>query len=772
MGGSRDRIRKARKRFLRKARPFVWTASGLFTIWWYFSIPSELFTTPYATVTESSDGRLMGARIAMDGQWRFPLIDSVPEKFEACITHFEDRNFRYHPGVDPIAIFRAISQNLQAGEVVSGASTLSMQVIRLSRNNPSRTYFEKITEMLRATRLEAGYTKDEILRFYASHAPFGGNVVGLDAASWRYFRRAPNRLSWAEMASLAVLPNDPSNIRPDRNREAYKAKRDRLLLTLLNKEVIDSTTYRISLREPLPSEPYALPDISHHLTERQNIEHRGKRIKTDIEYDRQFELQAIVDLQANRWRRNQVHNSAAMIMELETGKVIAYVGNTINPESDGFEIDMLQVPRSTGSILKPFLYSEAMGRGLISPRSLLTDIPTRIGSFTPENFDEIYRGAVTAEQALQLSLNVPAVRTLRRTGVGHFHDVLKRLGMNDLNLASESYGLSLILGGGEVRPAQILDAYRNWILVGNQDDYTHTIWGDSIRNPSDFDGDPVSVYNTLQMMEGVERPAEWRYFGRAEGRRIAWKTGTSYGFRDAWSVGTDGRYLVVAWTGNATNEGRPGVIGVETSAPMLFRIFSTLPSGDFIEEPLDEEKTVQLCAQSGFRAGVNCSSSITEYVGFQGVEPCPFCKHIYLNKDGERTSLNCAEEEVLDTTWMILPAGMAYYAMRSGSGYVPLPAWSENCYGGEEEALEWIYPAISGEMIKQTRDLDGVQGPVVLEAGHRIPDATLFWSVDGEFIAQTRGEHRLKTMLSPGIHYLTIADEQGNTSTVQVEVLD
>lgn len=768
MDRSRERIRKGRRRFLKKARPYILGGGVLLTIWWYFSIPSQIFDVPYATVTESWDGRLLGARIASDGQWRFPPPDSIPEKFATCLIAFEDENFRQHPGVDPVALVRAIGQNISENRVVSGASTLSMQVIRMSRNNPSRTYFEKLTEMLRATRLEARYTKDEILLMYAAHAPFGGNVVGLDAASWRYYERPPELLTWAECAALAVLPNNPSNIRPDLNQDAFLSKRNFLLQKLLENDKIDSSTYRMSILEPLPNEPHSLPNKARHLTERQVREFPGTRIRTAIDEAWQDWVQYIIDGQANRWRPNEVHNAAALVMEVETGKIVAYVGNTINPASDAFEVDMLNEPRNTGSVLKPFLYAAAMEQGILVSSSILPDIPTRIGDFTPENFDEAYRGAVRVDEALQLSLNIPAVRLLRDMSLPTFTKRLQKLGMEDLVHSSGHYGLSLILGGAEIRPLQIARAYRNWILPAYENDSVYDVWGNQAPNPFESDGS-WNVHQVLQIMEGLNRPQRWQGFGSVSGRRVAWKTGTSFGYRDAWTVGTDGRWLVVVWTGNASNEGRPGVIGTETSSPVLFEILSHLPQGEFFESPPAYE-TVEICAKSGYKANRNCIETVSQNTPTGRLQLCSYCERLYVNDLGERVNLGC-DENAKDTSMIILPPAMAWYAAVSGQNFDVLPTWSQECAGSSELAVQWIYPEDNGETVRLTRDFDGSYGPVILEAGHQSQESTMYWSVDSKYIGETRGLHRIEVILQPGEHVLTITDENGNSSYRSVRVV-
>lgn len=756
-------------------RPLIFGGGVLLTIWWVLSIPSVLFNVPYSTVTESRDGRLLGARIATDGQWRFPKGDSIPFRFSSCIVAFEDERFFSHPGVDPISMSRAIWQNISNGKVVSGGSTISMQVIRLSRNNPPRTYFEKLTEILRATRLEASYSKEEILSLYVAHAPFGGNVVGLEAAAWRYYSRPAYQLSWAECAALAVLPNAPSDIRPDKNRGLFLEKRNRLLATLLEKNEIDSITYRLSLTEALPQDPSPLPDLAHHLTERQREEMPNQRFKSTLDFELQRDVQRLVDLHSSHWIRNGVNNSAVLVVDVESGDIHAYVGNTRLPESDANNVDMLNHPRSTGSILKPMLYALAMEAGMVGPKSIIADIPTRFGDFTPKNFDKSYAGAVTVEHALQSSLNIPSVRTLRKVGVPVFQSYLRGYGMKDIRADESFYGLSLILGGAEVRPTQIAQAYRRWILtaMNTPDTSSHDVFGKACLQEIPYpSSDPSSVFMSLHMMEGVNRPSGFEHLGMSSGRRIAWKTGTSFGFRDAWAVGTDGRWLVVTWTGNANSEGRPGVIGVETSAPLFFKVMSLLPAGTFPLEPYDDQMPVRICVQSGYAAQANCEETDTAYTGVNGIAPCPYCERIQLNEGGERVDYSCASGRVQDTGWMMLPGSMAWYALQSGFDYTPPPAWSNSCAALDKSVIEWVYPELSSEVVKRTRDVDGKLGPVILEAGHRTPNSQIFWYVDGEFIETTQREHRIEAVLAPGSHTLYIVDDNGNSASNSITVVE
>lgn len=295
---------------------------------WYFILPDMLFVKPYSSVLYARNGQLLGASIAVDGQWRFPLNDTVPEKFKRALTAFEDGRFHHHPGVDVLALGRAMVQNVRAGRIVSGGSTLTMQVIRLSRGGKPRTIGEKLMEMAMATRLEWQHSKEEILSLYASHAPFGGNVVGLEAACWRYFGRPPQQLSWAEAAMLAVLPNAPALIHPGKNRQVLKRKRDHLLDRLHVTGAMDSLTCALSKEEMIPEEPQPLPRMARHLLARMQVEGMaGTRLRSTIDYHLQQRVEQSLRDHHGRLKANQVFNAAVLVLDVKTGKALAYAGN-------------------------------------------------------------------------------------------------------------------------------------------------------------------------------------------------------------------------------------------------------------------------------------------------------------------------------------------------------------------------------------------------------------------------------------------------------------
>ena len=417
----------------------------------HLTAPRTLFPEACSTLLYSSDGQLLGARIAPDGQWRFPPADSLPGKFVTCLLTYEDKRFFRHPGVDPVAIVRAMRINLSRGKVVSGGSTITMQLARIARGNRDRTLYEKMVETGYALLLETAFDKHQILNLYASHAPFGGNVIGIETAAWRYFGRSAADLSWAESATLAVLPNSPALIHPGRNRARLKAKRDKLLTALKERGILDETEYGLSLLEPLPEAPVPLPDEAPHLLERWAADAPGTRITTSVNRMLQRQTQEIVNRYARDYASNHIHNLAALIADAETGEVLAYAGNvTFKADArKGNQVDIITSPRSTGSILKPFLYAAMLHDGQLLPGTLVSDVPLNLNGFSPQNYNKTFYGAVPAHRAIERSLNVPLVRMLSAYNTGRFMSLLKKAGMTKLRFSEEHYGASLILGGAE-----------------------------------------------------------------------------------------------------------------------------------------------------------------------------------------------------------------------------------------------------------------------------------------------------------------------------------
>lgn len=754
----------------------VLISTVLLLLLYIFCLPHPLFTVPYATVVTDKEGELLGARIAEDGQWRFPPITEVPDKFAKCLLAFEDRNFYYHWGVNPFSIGRAFVQNIQNKRIVSGGSTITMQTIRLSRGE-KRTIGEKIIEIILATRLEFSYSKKNILALYASHAPFGGNVVGLEAASWRYFGHSYEQLSWAEAATLAVLPNAPSLIHLARNRTTLHKKRNRLLKYLFEKQTIDKSTYELALAEPLPGEPLPLPNIAPHLVTYFHQTAKGQHIISSIDKNTQEQVEGVLKRWNNEFMQSDIRHIAAIVVDVQTNQVVAYCGNVhTNNQAEGNQVDIIQSRRSTGSILKPFLYYAALQEGVILPQTLLPDVPVNINGFAPRNFNYRYDGAVAANEVIARSLNVPSVALLRTYSVPKFYEQLKKMGITTLNRPAGHYGLSLIVGGAEGTLWDVTSAYasmaRSVIKLPNKSisclNETH-----QAELPEAFE--PGAAWQTLEAIKEVNRPEEidWRTIPTMQ--RVAWKTGTSFGFRDAWAVGVTTRYAVGVWVGNASGEGKPNLVGARTSAPVMFDIFNLLPRGNWFPRPTEAFTEEVVCKQSGHLAGRFCDHTDTILIVPNGLrtEVCPYHQSVLLTADGTRRIYKeCAEQEATIThNFFVLPPSWEWYYKQNHPEYIPLPPFKAGCGHAPEQQMQFIYPQ-SGAQIYLPKQQDGSPGEVTFELAHRNPDASIYWHIDDEYITVTQDIHRLTCLLSAGKHSITVVDDQGNTISVSITALN
>lgn len=765
--------------------------AGVIGFW--ICLPDPLFTAPTSAVLEARNGALLGARIATDGQWRFPMRDTVPSKYAAAVIAYEDKRFYRHPGVDPIATLRAIVSNVKRRRIVSGGSTLTMQVIRLARDHRDRTYGEKLVEMILALRLELGRSKAEILALYAANAPFGGNVVGLEAAAWRYFGRSADDLSWAEASMLAVLPNNPALIHPARNRDRLKEKRNGLLERLYRRGLLDEGTLRAALLEPLPEAPRPLPQLAPHLLETLTNSDPGggpqrHRFATTLSLPVQRRVLAAVDRHGALLRGMGVENLAALVVDNQTFEVVAYVGNNgwSSHGLTGRAIDLIHRPRSTGSVLKPLLYARMLDAGEIVPATLIPDLPTQFAGFIPENYDRTFRGAVPARLALARSLNVPAVRMLKRHGVDRFYDYLVAAGLTTLNRPPRDYGLTLILGGAEGtlwdltgvyanlahlatrRPGDATELHRATVLLGGE---TATGRGAGLS--------VGAAWLTLEALFEVVRPGideAWRSF--AGSQRIAWKTGTSYGQRDAWAIGSSARYTVGVWAGNATGEGRSGLTGIGAAAPVLFDIFGSLDAAEWPERPEFALRRIDVCRDDGYLVNAGCEAVPSwAPVDSHFERTTPHHRIVHLDRTGNwRVNGRCEPvSEMTHQSWFVLPAGQEYYYRRHHPEYRPLPQLRADCrqYAGadeREDPVDLLYPA-PGTRVYIPVELNGKRGRVVFEAAHRDPDAELFWHLDDRYLGLTRTFHEQAVYVGPGQHTVTVVDRDGNRATREFEVL-
>lgn len=787
------RILSSVKKYRRQLIIVVGFLVAVFLIYFAFCLPRRLFDLPRSTVVEASNGKLLSAVTAADGQWRFPPGDTVPPKFTAALTAFEDRKFYSHHGVKISSVFRAAYQNLKAGRTVSGGSTLTMQIARMARNQ-NRNYFEKLIEAVWAMRLELRYNKNELLKIYASNAPFGGNVVGLEAASWRYFGASPQNLSWAQSACLAVLPNAPGLIHPGKNRNELRAKRNKLLKYLAETGTIDALTLETALDEPIPKKPRPLPDAAPHLLAHlKKTGSEGKRIKSTLNYEKQQLFTTLMQAHTQRLAANQIHNSALIVIDLNTNETVTYVGNGSTSAQHSKYVDIVQSPRSPGSILKPLLYARMMEEGKLHPRMLIPDIPLKFSNFTPKNFVDEYDGMVTAQNALTRSLNIPAVYLLQEYGIEKFLSKMRSAGFSHLNRSADEYGLSLILGGSETTLWDVVKAYAGMAktLKGYNETggYSSSFWSepklfhkhrdaqtikDTQNRPIHFDA--ASIYLTLKMLTGLERPGSdqrWRWFSSS--RKISWKTGTSFGNRDAWAVGCTPDYLVGVWVGNATGEGRPAIVGAKTAGPVLLDVFSRLPASQSnFSPPYDEMEEVTFCSKSGLRNLPHCPrvDTLLTHKNAAKVPACKYHKTVTTDIDENFSYYrDCAPDiDLVTKAWFVLPPLHEWFYKQKNPQYKPLPPLADDCKSTSKTAvMDFVYPK-PGANAATAVDLSGRRGKIVFELAHRKPQTRVFWHLNNTYLGETTEIHKMAATVEKGKHTLLAVDENGEQKFVVFRV--
>ena len=732
----------------RKRQAGVWLIVALVGLAFIRMLPDPLFQVPYTTAVYDRNGQLLGARIAADDQWRFPPGDSaLNPKYVAALIRYEDKRFYRHCGIDLLALGRAIRQNLQRNRIVSGASTLTMQTVRLARNRP-RTFWEKGVEMLWAFRMELSYSKEEILQLYAAHAPFGGNVVGIEAASWRYFNHGTEELSWAEAALLAVLPNSPALIHPGKNNQLLKHKRDQLLTRLKEAHCLNEAEWRLALEEELPATLHTLPQLAPHLVAHFHRTCPGRQIRSSIDADIQQQVEEAVERWSGKLAPALIRNMAVVVVSVRNSQAVAYCGNVPDDRLSG-HVDIIRAPRSSGSILKPFLYAAALQEGVILPHTLLPDVPVNLNGFSPHNFNYLYDGAVSAGQALSRSLNVPMVLLLRQYGVAKFHHFLQSAGFTTLNRSPNDYGLSLILGGGEVTLWELAQAYTamaNAISGGSQ----QALRLSAAEAPARWQRPPfsqASAWLTFLALKELNRPEEIDWKEIPSMQTIAWKTGTSFGFRDAWAVGATPEYVVAVWVGNATGEGNASLIGAHTAGPLMFEVFNFLPRSRWFTRPQKGFVRAEVCRQSGHLKGRFCTETDTLEICPKGLfsEACPYHQPAK-EADGGTHSV-----------FRLPPAWGWYYQQKH-------PEYAAQSGGTQPTTphmpMQFLYPTGNFARVSLPKQWDGSPGQITLELVHEQGDAVVFWHVDGAYRSSTQFIHKLSLQLEAGTHRITAIDAE------------
>lgn len=730
----------------------------------------------FSKVVLAQNGTILRVFLNAQEQWFLPPDKEfiVPEKLEKAVLTYEDKWFYYHPGFNPLAIGRAMFQNVKHKRIVSGGSTITMQLVRVT-NYRKRTYLNKAGELFLTMKMEWKYSKREILRFYLERAPYGGNIIGIKAASLKYFNKEPAQLSWSEAATLAVLPNSPGMISPGKNQDMLIAKKNRLLHNLRKQNYLSDTELQLALHEPVPDAVASFPFIAPHFTNFVVNKSDDYVIHSTIDSHLQTDLQQLFKLYGRQLREVGIQNCAGIIVETQTGKVRAWLGSQdfFDDKRSG-QVDGVLAARSTGSVLKPFLYAAAMDEGLILPETLIQDVPTFFKHFSPENANFRYQGLTTAKYALTASLNIPAVRLLNSYGLFQFYSLLKSAGVSTLFRSAEDYGLSLIIGGSEITLYDLASLYRGLAQKGEFSGNRY-LEKQELRKSTKLISQGAS-FLTLEMLKDLQRPEAELYWQLFDGKQpIAWKTGTSFGHRDAWAAGVTPEWTVCIWVGNFPGDSNPEIKGAEAAGSLMFHVFNLISKTQTWFQPPEADLIKKvICRHSGFSANELCTEVDTVWAPKQAklLKTCPYHKKIFLNAaETQQVCSLCWDSETKKAkTVLVYPPAANEMLKKQGYSVPKLPAHNPACPQFSAVSQIQIRYPVAETIIFIPRDFSGGYQKVVFELSHSNQNREVFWYLDEQYLGSTISFHKLSAELTAGRHELYVIDENGDTDKVAFQV--
>ncbi|KQO44164.1 peptidoglycan glycosyltransferase PbpC [Pseudomonas chengduensis] len=753
----------------------IWLADQLF--------PLPLPEDDLARVVLAEDGTPLWRFADRDGVWRYPVTpDEVsPYYLEALLT-YEDRWFRQHPGINPLALGRAAWQNLTGGRVVSGGSTLSMQVARLLDPH-GRDLPGKLKQLWRTAQLEWHLSKDEILTLYLNRAPFGGTLEGVAAASWSYLGKPPSQLTRADAALLAVLPQAPSRLRPDRHPERAQAARDKVLRRLGEFQVWPQAQVDEALEEPVFLAPRREPSLAPLLARRLNRAGSPPLIRTTLDAGLQLRLEDL--LLGWRARLPERTSAAILVVEHESMAVRAYLGSVDIADTSRFgHVDMVRALRSPGSTLKPFLYGMALDAGLIHSESLLQDVPRHYGDYRPGNFAAGFIGPVSASEALATSLNLPAVQLLEAYGPKRFAGELRSAGVPIRLPALAEPNLALILGGGGSRLESLVAGYSAFAR-GGMAAKPRLQPGDELRERRLLS--PGSAWIIRRILSGQARPDRDPRAYLAQRPTLAWKTGTSYGFRDAWAIGVGPRHLIGIWIGRPDGTPVPGQFGLASAAPLLLQVHDLLVNRDSqrgIAAPADpqpaEVGVAAICwplGQPMSKDDPNCRRLRFAWT-LEGTTPPTLLaadqplgsglrERYWLNAEGRRVGPGCAGAEARELA--LWPAPLEPWLPRREQRTARLPSVDPSCPPprSSQVAPLSIVGVRDGDRLRRPQ---GNHEPLRLSLSALGGSGRRWWFLDGRPLGDTALDAPFNHAFDSGRHQLSVLDEGGQTARLEFSV--
>ncbi len=726
----------------------------------------------YSPLVFDQKGELLYTRLSSDEKWRLPLMaNEITPHMEKAILAKEDRFFYYHPGVNPFAAGRALVKNMVTGRRTSGASTITMQVARLLHPRP-RTLTGKIIEMFRATQLEFNYSKKEILRLYLNLVPYGGNIEGISSAAYFYLQKAPDHLSLAEITALSVIPNRPNSLTPGKHNTQIVAERNRWLNWFTENNFFTGKETAQALSEPFDVYRKAPARLAPHLSARLIA---GNRLITHsgIELNTQLKTEKIVWDYIHSLHLTGIRNAAAMVVENATGRVIAYVGSAdFFDTTDAGQVNGAAAWRQPGSTLKPLVYGLAIDAGIMTPKKMIADVPVNYGGYVPENYDLRFNGQVTMEYALMHSLNIPAVNTLQEIGKEKLVQSLARCGFGQVKKDQQKLGLSMVLGGCGTSLEELTGLY---CMLANNGVYRPLSYmaHDTGRMPVRILSREACfmLHETLSKTDRPDLPLNW---GTTESLpRIAWKTGTSYGRRDAWSIGYNKTYTIGVWTGNFSGEGNPALSGATIATPLLFRLFNAIDKEshtDWFAPPESLEQRI-ICAETGLPPAAHCDQRVLDYFIplVSSNEVCNNRREVLVSADGLVSYCpDCKPAIGFVKKWFtVLPPEIEAFKINNAEKYAPVPPHFNGCNTVWNEKGPVIQsPGHNSEYLISRQHPE----PLVLQCMPDADVAMVHWYINNKPYKTVPARERVFFMPEAGRIKISCTDDKGRNRDAWIEV--
>jgi penicillin-binding protein 1C len=749
--------------------------SAAITVLLFFTF-DKVFPLPdnveYSTIITDKNGDIIHAFLTTDDKWRMKTsLDEISPLLRQTIIQKEDKYFYYHVGINPFAIARAAISNILHLRRTSGASTITMQVARALEKRP-RTYTNKIIEIFRAWQIEKKYNKDEIVQLYCNLLPYGGNVEGVRAAALLYFQKDPDHLSLAEITALSIVPNRPSSLVPGKNNDAIRVERNKWLRRFAKEKVFTEKQIADALAEPVSAERTTLPKLAPHLSLELKKTPQTE-VHSSIDINVQSKVEKIVADYARQLRLKNIRNAAVVVIDNKTHQVISYVGSAnFYDTADGGQVNGINAIRQPGSTLKPLLYAMSIDEGLLTPKSIINDVNINYGGYAPENYNKKFNGYVTMEYALEHSLNVPAVRCLDRLGTPKFIRALATCNFQQVKKDQKKLGLSMVLGGCGATLLELAGLYSTFANDGKYFRPSLTKDTTAARGTTIISAAAAFMINeTLSKINRPDFPLNWQSTEHMP--KIAWKTGTSYGRRDAWSIGYNKKYTVAVWAGNFSGTGVPDLSGAEVATPLLFRVFNTVDydsDREWFSQP-DDCDIRMVCAETGMPPASFCKHVITDYF-VPLISPAKLCdnmQEIAVSPD-EKISYcrSCVPANGYKKKWYkVIPAEIQRYYEERGIAYQKVPPHNPDC----EQLFKNGHPTILSpspgfEYLISKKDPEPLQ--LQCRAGNDV--SRVYWYVDNRFYKMGDAHASLYFVPKEGPVKISCTDDKGRNRDIWIKV--